>query len=171
TQLPNLLDQAIAQRSEANEAQALLRDLLDQTITQRNEQKNQTEAIQCELSNERAQIEWIKEVLPPKFFDRNYPGTDQIPLYLKLFGAPALIDRTFYNIGSGWNRHALWTNVDHPSEWYASVQADNLDLAWDISSGRPIEVESGKAKIAYTSHTIEHLLNEHVQHMFNEVHR
>ena len=168
TQLSNNLELAIAQRNEANEANARLQNLLNLSIAQREEvvetlrqaekklelalaQQDGANDSHAKLLDEHAklldenaklnsQIDWLKQVLPPKLFDRDYPGTDQIPLYLKLYGAAPVIERRFYNIGSAWNRHALWTNVDHPSEWYAGDQKDNLDLAWDISSGLPIGV-------------------------------
>jgi predicted SAM-dependent methyltransferase len=118
-----------------------------------------------------AQVDWLKTALPHKALDPDYPGADQLPLYLKLYGAVPVLEKRFYNVGSAWNKHALWTNVDYPSDWYAGDQKDNLDLSWDISSGNPIDVESGKAKIVYTSHTIEHLQDHHIQHFFNEAHR
>jgi predicted SAM-dependent methyltransferase len=117
------------------------------------------------------EFEWLRATLPHKALDPTYPGSDQLSLYLQLYGADAVLAKRFYNVGSAWNRHALWTNVDYPSEWYAGDQEDNLDIPWDISTGSPLAVETRKAKIVYTSHTIEHLLNHHVQNFFNEAHR
>ena len=109
--------------------------------------------------------------IPPKMLDPGYPGTEDAPLYLNRYGIDALLNRRFYNIGAAWNRHSCWTNVDHPSSWYAADQADNLDLPWDISTLAPIEVQTGTAEAVYSSHTVEHLLDEHVEHMLREAYR
>lgn len=109
--------------------------------------------------------------IPPKMLDPTYPGTEDAPFYLRRYGSDSLLNRRFYNIGAAWNRHSCWTNVDHPSAWYAADQANNLDLPWDISTLEPIKVDSGTAEAVYTSHTVEHLLNHHVEHMFSEAYR
>jgi ubiquinone/menaquinone biosynthesis C-methylase UbiE len=109
--------------------------------------------------------------IPPKMLDPAYPGVEDVELYLRRYGIDTLLKRPFYNIGAAWNRHACWSMVDHPSAWYAGDQKDNLDLAWDISTLQPIEVESATAEAVYSSHTIEHLLDPHVDHMFREAHR
>lgn len=109
--------------------------------------------------------------IPPKMLNSAYPGTQDVPLYLRRYGVDSLLSRRFYNIGAAWNRHSCWTNVDHPSAWYAGDQKDNLDLPWDISLLQPINVESGTAEAVYSSHTVEHLLDHHVEHVFREAYR
>jgi ubiquinone/menaquinone biosynthesis C-methylase UbiE len=109
--------------------------------------------------------------IPPKMLDTTYRGSEDIGLYLRRYGIDALLGRRFYNIGAAWNQHACWTNVDHPSAWYAADQKDNLDLKWDISTLAPIEVETATAEAVYSSHTVEHLLDPHVDHMFREAYR
>lgn len=99
------------------------------------------------------------------------PSDDELPLYRSIFGDTAVQQRRFYNIGSAGFRHAAWTNVDHPHDSYVAAQKDNVGIAWDVSTLTPIAVESGAAEIVYTSHTIEHLRNDHVQHMFDEAYR
>lgn len=109
--------------------------------------------------------------IPPKMLDKAYPGVEDIELYLRRYGIDSLLNRRFYNIGAAWNKHACWTMVDHPSAWYAADQEDNLDLRWDISTLQPIDVESSTAEAVYSSHTVEHLLDPHVEHMFREAYR
>jgi predicted SAM-dependent methyltransferase len=96
---------------------------------------------------------------------------NELPSYRKRFGDKAVAAQAFYNIGSGSFRHAAWTNVDHPSQWYSGAQQNNVSIAWDIAALLPISVESGTAEIVYTSHTIEHLQDAHVRHLFNEAYR
>ncbi len=95
----------------------------------------------------------------------------QLQLYTELFGVDAVKGRRFYNIGAGDFRHAYWTNVDHPSAWYSPHQARNIHVPWDISSLQPFAVEDQSASLIYTSHTIEHLQDEHTLHMFVESNR
>lgn len=109
--------------------------------------------------------------IPPKMLDLKYPGVEDIGTCLRKYGIDALLNRRFYNIGAAWNKHACWSMVDHPSAWYAPDQKDNLDIAWDISKLGPINVESGTAEAVYSSHTVEHLLDPHVAHMFREAYR
>jgi predicted SAM-dependent methyltransferase len=97
-------------------------------------------------------------------------GSGALPLYQKLYGADAVANRRFYNIGSGKFKHLAWTAVDYISDHYAQY-APLVDIQWDISDGTPLKVESGTAFLCYTSHTIEHLQDHHVAHMFAEIHR
>jgi ubiquinone/menaquinone biosynthesis C-methylase UbiE len=109
--------------------------------------------------------------IPPKMLDTSYPGVEDLGTFLRRYGIDSVLERRFYNIGAAWNRHAGWTMVDHPSAWYAGDQKDNLDLKWDISTLAPIDVESSTAEAVYSSHTVEHLLDPHVEHMFREAYR
>jgi predicted SAM-dependent methyltransferase len=97
-------------------------------------------------------------------------GEVSLPLYRQLYGEEAVANRRFYNIGSGKFKHHAWTAVDYISEHY-SKYTSLIDIHWDISDGTPLKVDTGVASLCYTSHTIEHLQDHHVAHMFAEVYR
>lgn len=59
-------------------------------------------------------------------------------------------------------------NVDYASEWY---DLNNIDINFNFFKNDQLPIESNKGNIIYTSHTIEHLDNESVFHMFNEAYR
>ena len=98
---------------------------------------------------------------------------DEVPLgvYRRLYPEESLRKRRFYNIGAGSFSHPYWTNVDHPSAWYASRLKDNLHIDWDLLELSPLKVEDGVAEAVYTSHTIEHVTVEAAQNLFNEAYR
>ncbi|MDK9700371.1 MAG: methyltransferase domain-containing protein, partial [bacterium] len=79
----------------------------------------------------------------------------------------------YLNIGSNDFRHPYWHNLDHPTafEGFARNQRDNIDIAHDLMSGKPIPVADNSLSIAYCSHVIEHLPDEHVAFLFAEVFR
>jgi predicted SAM-dependent methyltransferase len=91
-------------------------------------------------------------------------------LYRRLYPAKDLEQRAFVNIGAGGFRHPFWTNVDHSSDWYAAQQSSG-QIEWDIMSMDACPVETNSINIAYTSHTIEHVTDAAVLHMFSEVFR
>jgi predicted SAM-dependent methyltransferase len=97
-------------------------------------------------------------------------GSASLPLYRQLYGEEAVASRRFYNIGSGKFKHKAWTSVDYVSDLYAKY-APLIDIQWDISDGTALDVHSETAHLCYTSHTIEHLQDHHVEHMFDEVYR
>ena len=91
-------------------------------------------------------------------------------LYRRLFPAESITHKAFYNFGSGVWRHPLWTNIDYDSHYYA-YKSDLIDINWDIASGAPVSVENNAAELVYSSHTVEHLLDAHVDHMLSEAFR
>ena len=91
--------------------------------------------------------------------------------YLLLYGREAVERRAFLNIGGGAFRHPCWKNVEFYSEHYKNDVVGNMDIEWDMSLGLPLPVEDQTIHLVYTSHTIEHTLTEHAQHMFSEAHR
>ena len=96
---------------------------------------------------------------------------NDIDLYHRIYRKKAVENRRFYNIGAGSFSHPAWTNVDHASEWYRVVQEKGIDIDWDLLSLTPLPVQDDSAEIVYSSHTIEHIINEAAQNMFNESHR
>lgn len=92
--------------------------------------------------------------------------------YLRLYGAEAVKNKIFYNVGAGSFYHPCWTNIDSQSEWYVKFNKGDAPLVnYDLFSIEPIEVNSDTAQLIYTSHTIEHVTDMAVQNLFNEAHR
>lgn len=93
-----------------------------------------------------------------------------LEIYREIFPPASLERRALYNFGSGNWRHPFWTNVDYDSDYYG-YKSDLIDIHWDITSGLPVNVESNSAELVYCSHTVEHLLDDHVGHMLREAYR
>tara|TARA_R110000824_G_scaffold49838_9_gene139657 strand:+ start:1667 stop:2419 length:753 start_codon:yes stop_codon:yes gene_type:complete len=74
------------------------------------------------------------------------------------------------NIGSCEFELKDWLNLDRPSEHYSTRQ-HRIDYPHDLMSFRPIPIKDGQISIAYTSHTIEHISDRYVNHLFKEVYR
>lgn len=90
--------------------------------------------------------------------------------YRLSYDAKALEDRAFYNLGSGIWRHQFWTNVDYASDYY-NYDKSLIDIPWDITEAKPLPVEDSTAELCYCSHTVEHLLDAHNDHLFREADR
>lgn len=94
---------------------------------------------------------------------------DDVDDYIRLHGADAVAARIFYNIGASSFRHPCWTNIDHPSEWYARFQGDMI--AHDLMGDDPLPIDDGSAEIVYSSHTIEHISDEAALRLLAEAFR
>lgn len=91
--------------------------------------------------------------------------------YRELYPPSALQQRRFYNVGAGGFSHPYWTNVDKPSGFYAQLQEDQVDVAYDLFDQAPLPIEDESAEIVYTSHTLEHVPDAAARHFFEEAHR
>ncbi|MBT4352358.1 hypothetical protein HOD20_07530 [archaeon] len=100
------------------------------------------------------------KIIHSKFFSNND--------YVKLFGKDATKNRRFYNIGAGNFKHPFWTNIDHYSKWY---KENSFDMDYDLTSNKPINIDSNSASIIYSSHTIEHITTENALFLFKEAFR
>lgn len=89
--------------------------------------------------------------------------------YVRLFGAGAVRERRFYNVGAGAFRHPCWTNIDHASDWYAAAQAPFVEH--DLMGPAPLPIATASAEIIYSSHVIEHLTDASVSRFFAEAYR
>ena len=98
-----------------------------------------------------------------------FRGDFSILLYKRLYSNDVLERKPFYNVGAGSFYHPFWTNIDYASDWYGGVQKNVIHH--DLMSKSPLPIETGNAKIIYTSHTIEHIKEEAVQVLFNEAYR
>ena len=81
-----------------------------------------------------------------------------------------MIEKKFINIGSCDFGMEGWLNLDKPCQHYAPRQQP-IDIVYDLMSLNPITLRDECLEIAYTSHTIEHISDECVHHLFREVYR
>lgn len=94
----------------------------------------------------------------------------QMAIYESLFSKDALSKKSFLNIGSGNWRHPYWTNIDYASDYY-HYNKSLIDVPWDISLLRPLDIPSETIELAYCSHTAEHLSDQQNRFMFREAYR
>lgn len=80
-----------------------------------------------------------------------------------------VVVRPYYNVGAGSFHHPCWTNIDFVSDWYSDVQ--KAVVHHDLMSLKPLPIETGTAKVIYTSHTVEHVSEEAVAVLFKEAYR
>ncbi len=79
-------------------------------------------------------------------------------------------EKVCLNVGSGdWSCKG-WINLDYPSEWYKKAQRKHKIIQYDIRNDS-IPFENGKVDLIYCSHVIEHIEDEYVKKLFNEVFR
>tara|TARA_R110000744_G_scaffold142854_1_gene254635 strand:+ start:10862 stop:11605 length:744 start_codon:yes stop_codon:yes gene_type:complete len=81
-----------------------------------------------------------------------------------------MLEKKFINIGSCGFRKDGWINLDKSSSHYSAWQSP-IDLEHDLMTFSSICLRDECLDIAYTSHTIEHLSDEYVSHLFKETHR
>jgi predicted SAM-dependent methyltransferase len=78
----------------------------------------------------------------------------------------------YINIGAGDFFHPYWHNIDTPNDYYADRQKKGAGyIQYDISSKLRLPFNDNSIKVAYISHVIEHISNEDVSYLFQEVHR
>jgi hypothetical protein len=93
----------------------------------------------------------------------------RLATYERMYSGDVLSRKPFINIGSGSFWHPYWTNVDYVSDWYGSAQRDVIN--YDIMAKEPLPFNDSSIKVAYTSHTIEHVEDDGVANLFKEVFR
>jgi hypothetical protein len=89
--------------------------------------------------------------------------------YVALFGEDVLERRPFLNIGAGDWRHPCWRNHDFVQPPYDKYTAPDYNL--DLSKLEPWPIPGGDLVGGFTSHTIEHLTDPMVAHIFREMAR
>ena len=95
-----------------------------------------------------------------------------LDLYKLNFSEESINCKRFYNIGAGSFFHPFWTNVDYISDWYKSNdELTQKGIHYNLMSLEQIPIDSGTSEIVYSSHTIEHIKDDHAQNFFNESHR
>ncbi len=74
------------------------------------------------------------------------------------------------NLGAGSFYHPMWINLDYSNEFYGNVQNKNM-VSHDLSSMGRLPFEPDIVDVYYCSHVIEHLNNDCVSKIFQEVYR
>jgi predicted SAM-dependent methyltransferase len=77
----------------------------------------------------------------------------------------------YLNIGAGEFYHPYWHNLDNPNEYYANSQKKGIDIQYDLTSHMPLPFRDNSLKVVYTSHVIEHINDNDVDYIFQEVYR
>ncbi len=77
----------------------------------------------------------------------------------------------FVNIGSGGWSHPEWHALDKLNDWYKTAQENKVDYDHDLCSSEPLPFDSNSLEAVFCSHVIEHLPNNNVQFIFEEVYR
>lgn len=95
---------------------------------------------------------------------------EDLSIYHKTYNEFILKQKPFYNIGAGSFYHPYWTNIDLATSWYRPIQKIPF-IDFNLMHLLPLPLPDNTAKIMYTSHTIEHVTDEAVQNLFNEVYR
>lgn len=92
---------------------------------------------------------------------------DDSYLYSK-FPQNSLEKRLFLNVGAGSFRHKFWTNLDKSTDWYENHQEGGNHIEFDLVEKKSLPFEDSSVETIYTSHTIEHVKDEHVRRLFEE---
>jgi hypothetical protein len=84
-------------------------------------------------------------------------------VYERRYGADAVHHRRFYNIGGGhlWF-HPTWTVID------ANLLSPKAGIRFDLSQRTPLPVADNIAKLVYSSHCLDYLADEAVNHVLQE---
>ena len=77
----------------------------------------------------------------------------------------------YVNIGSGDFYHPKWINLDKDSNFYRAAQNKTKYIPYDLCKLNRLPFENASVNIFYTSHTLEHIADENVIHLFNEIYR
>ena len=85
--------------------------------------------------------------------------------YQKRFGKSTRI-----NIGGGNFLNKRWGNLDYVSPGYP-YKDGVVDFNFDLTSDKPLPFESNSIYFFYSCHCIEHIPNEHFEHIFSEIYR
>lgn len=76
---------------------------------------------------------------------------------------------TRLNIGAGpWTREG-WATLDNPCPHYTWPEPP--DIAMDLTEMKPIPLEGGSVDLIFCSHLVEHLFDDQVDYLFDEVRR
>lgn len=93
----------------------------------------------------------------------------RLSVYEDCFAKDTLAKKPFVNVGAGDFWHPYWRNLDFVSDFYGDVQRGVIHH--DLMALGPLPFESNSIKVFYTSHTIEHVKEDAVQNLFNEMYR
>ena len=94
-------------------------------------------------------------------------SSDDTAQYVRVFGEDVRECKPFVNIGAGDWRHPVWQNLDHAVPPYDQYTPPEYNI--DLSKMERWPIEDGTIKLAFCSHTLEHLTDKIVSHVFREV--
>jgi predicted SAM-dependent methyltransferase len=114
----------------------------------------------------------------------NRINTNDIAMYIRLYGEESVEKRRFYNISAGafidfgcGIHHPCWTNIDVDRPWKDKYNPNCIefdpktDIAHDLLSLSPIPVESSTAELIHSRFTIASITDEAALYFFKEVFR
>ena len=99
-------------------------------------------------------------------------------MYVDLYPKESWKNRQFINFGPGSFKHKFWQNADRYYEgdknW--SDIRDNkynmqIDVEWNLTANKNLDIENNTIEICYCSHLIEHAWDDNVQFFFKDIHR
>jgi len=91
-------------------------------------------------------------------------------IYHTLYSDHSLDNKLFLNLGAGKFYHKYWTNIDMGSEQYKPVQKHDF-INMNFEDKQPLPFDDNTIEIVYTSNMIEHLTDDAVAFLFDEVYR
>jgi predicted SAM-dependent methyltransferase len=74
------------------------------------------------------------------------------------------------NVGGGYFVRRHWRVMDFPSTWYNEV-SPFIDYAVDLTANTPWQFQDNSVACLFSSHTLEHIPEEHCEHVLSEMHR
>ncbi|GHV55367.1 hypothetical protein FACS1894206_09680 [Deltaproteobacteria bacterium] len=78
----------------------------------------------------------------------------------------------FVNIGAGKFKRTPWTTIDYVQPAYADHLKNHVpDINLDLSLSPSLPFDDESVMLVYSSHTFEHLKDDMVQHIINEIYR
>ena len=117
----------------------------------------------------------VERLLAPTPKDNGYKGLkDPVEfLYPESLEPGKPKEPRYLNLGAGDFRHRMWHNLDHEPKIKKIAQRcyEHTDINHDRNSLKSIPIKSDSIKIAYSSHSIEHLSDEAGRFLMEEVYR
>jgi len=112
----------------------------------------------------------IKQILGETYLGKTIYNISWV-IMKKIYNLSSDKTKLNINLGSGrWLRKG-WKNLDYSSNQYNSVFQDYADYNHNLMTFYPLPFKDNSVDLFYSSHTIEHLPDEYVLHLFKEIYR